>query len=71
MPLAYLPRRIDAPEQHIVCIVPNEPEKLVHGSTSPYKCKVVCSCQWEALALNQAQADWYAASHRGVHGIIG
>jgi hypothetical protein len=50
---------------HEAKIIPN-----ANAHVSDFKLKVVCSCQFEALARNQSQAEYYRANHLGRHGAL-
>ncbi len=74
MPLTYLPRKPETAEAHQIKIVdnvvPSYPSVGAKGTgASSYALRVVCSCQWEALAQTQQDAEYYAESHRRSHGI--
>lgn len=48
---------------HIVTITPNPFEAF-----SKFKLQVTCSCQWQALAIDQTQATNYKNGHLYYHG---
>lgn len=49
--------------EHITKIVPN----VTVGATE-FKLRVICSCQFEALAKTEEQAAYYERSHLFRHG---
>jgi hypothetical protein len=70
------PRTImgDRNREHVVRIlnniVPNYPGHANAGAmTSFYQFKVVCSCQFEVLCRDQAEADMWKAQHLSCHGV--
>lgn len=67
-------RRLGDPDAHEVKIISNEPTSYPVGQAravgaSVYQFKVVCKCQFEALATTQEQADFYVRSHKKAHGL--
>lgn len=49
---------------HIVTITPNPFEAF-----SKFKLRATCSCQWEALAIDQVQAEGFKNMHLYIHGV--
>lgn len=77
MPYFHLPRKAEPPENHDVRVVPNVVYQYTPnggGTTQPadsakFPLKVICKCQFEALAADDKQADFYRRSHLKAHGI--
>lgn len=49
------------PSHHDMKVIPNEAKQ------SPYKFKATCSCQWEALAMGEEEAQAYINQHLAAH----
>jgi hypothetical protein len=74
MPLTYLPHRVGDIAAHQIRVISNIAPSYPSANAravgqSPYALKVVCSCQWEALAIDGRQATYYVNCHMAAHGL--
>lgn len=76
MPMLHIPSsRYGKAEDHIITVRANEPGNNPAAGAKPvgtsvYGLVVICSCQWQALARDQSEANFYELSHKKANGIF-